>query len=170
MTSSELLVDAFGRMPDAVHGVVDGLTPEELTVRLDPGANSIAWLMWHLTRIEDDHVSDVAGSPQVWTAQGWARRWQLPFDEADTGFGHSAAEVAAVTGDPALILGYFDAVHEMTLGYVRGLSDSDLERIVDENWDPPVTLGVRLVSVAGHNFEQAAQADFIRGILDRKRR
>ena len=168
MTSSDLLVDAFGRTPDLVYGVIDGLTPDQLTFRLDREANSIAWLVWHLSRIADDHVSDVAGHPQVWTSVGWAKRWNLPFDFTDTGFGHTARQVAAVTGDPEMLRGYFDAVNEMTIRFVRTLTDSDLDRIVDERWDPPVTLGIRLVSVVGHNFEQAAQAAYVRGILERK--
>ena len=170
MTGTELLLDAFGRTPDLVHGVVGGISTEELTFRLDPKANSIAWLVWHLSRIEDDHVAEVAGLEQVWTAAGWARRWRLPFDDSDTGYGHSPKQVAAVTGDAGMLLGYFDAVHSMTVRFVGELSDTDLDRVVDENWSPPVTLGVRLVSVAGHNFEQAAQADFIRGMLERRRR
>ena len=164
-----MLLDAFGRVPEMVHGVVEGLTPDELTFRLDPRANSIAWLVWHLSRIEDDHVAGVAGRSQVWTSAGWARRWGLPFDESDTGYGHTSTQVASVTGDAEMLLGYFDAVHAMATRFVRELSDADLNRVVDENWDPPVTLGVRLISVAGHNFEQAAQADFIRGILERRR-
>jgi hypothetical protein len=168
VTSSSLLVDAFGRIPDRVHGVIDGLTPDQLTVRLDREANSIAWLVWHLSRIADDHVADVAGHPQVWTSAGWAQRWGLPFDPADTGYGHSAQQVAAVTGEAEMLRGYFDAVHEMTIRFVRTVTDSDLDRIVDERWDPPVTLGIRLISVVGHNFEQAAQAAYVRGILERK--
>jgi hypothetical protein len=167
VTSSELLIDAFERIPEQVHDVVDGLTPAQLTFRLDSEANSIAWLVWHLSRIADDHVAEVARQPQVWTSAGWARRWRLPFDMADTGFGHTAEQVAAVTGEAEMLLGYFDAVHDVTTRFVRTLTDSDLDHIVDKNWDPPVTLGVRLVSVAGHNFEQAAQAAFIRGIIDR---
>ena len=168
MTSSDVLLDAFGRIPEMVHSVIDGLTPEDLTLRLDSEANSIAWLVWHLTRIADDHVSEVASHPQVWISDGWAKRWRLPLDQADTGYGHTAQEVAAVTGASDLLRGYFDAVQEMTVGFVRTLSDADLDRIVDERWDPPVTLGVRLVSVAGHNFEQVAQAAFIRGIIERR--
>ncbi len=168
MTSSGLLVDAFGRIPDRVHGVIDGLTPDQLTVRLDREANSIAWLVWHLSRIADDHVADVAGRPQVWTSAGWAQRWGLPFDPADTGYGHTAQQVAAITGEAEMLRGYFDAVHEMTIRFVRTVTDSDLDRIVDERWDPPVTLGIRLISVVGHNFEQAAQAAYVRGILERK--
>ena len=170
MTSSELLIDAFDRIPEQVHDVVDGLTHAQLTFRLDGEANSIAWLVWHLSRIADDHVAEVARQPQVWTSAGWAKRWRLPFDIADTGFGHTAEQVAAVTGDAEMLLGYFDAVQDMTTRFVRTLTDSDLDHIVDKSWDPPVTLGVRLVSVAGHNFEQAAQAAFIRGIIDRSER
>jgi hypothetical protein len=170
MTGRELLLDAFGRIPEMVHGVVEGLTPDQLTARLDPGANSIAWLIWHLSRIEDDHIAELAGGPQVWAAGGWAKRWRLPFAAADTGYGHTAKEVAAVTGDPKLLLGYFDAVHEMTVKFLGTATAADLDRIVDEDWDPPVTMGVRLISVAGHNFEQAAQADFIRGVLERRER
>ena len=168
MTSTDVLIDAFGRAPDLVHGLLEGLTPDELTARVDDEANSIAWLVWHLSRIEDDHVCECAGTPQVWTAQGWSRRWDLGFDDSDTGYGHTARQVAAVTGDAAMLSGYFDAVHEMTMEYVRRLTDADLDRVVDDRWDPPVTLGVRLVSVASHNFEQAAQGDFIRGVLERR--
>lgn len=170
MTSSDLLVDAFGRIPDLVYGVIDGLTPEQLTFRLDSEANSIAWLVWHLSRIEDDHVAEVAGRPQVWKSAGWAQRWSLPLDVADTGYGHTAQQVAAVTGDADMLRGYFAAVHEMAIQFVRTVTDLELDRVVDERWDPPVTLGVRLVSVGGHNFEQVAQAAFIRSILERKER
>lgn len=170
MTSSELLIDAFDRIPDQVHHVVDGLTPAQLTFRLDREANSIAWLVWHLSRIADDHVAEVARQPQVWTSAGWAQRWRLPLDVADTGYGHTAEQVAAVTGEAEMLLGYFDAVHDMTIRFVRKVTDSVLDRIVDESWNPPVTLGVRLVSVAAHNFEQVAQAAFIRGILERSER
>jgi hypothetical protein len=168
MNSRDVLLDAFERIPEQVHDVVEGLTPAQLTFRLDPDANSIAWLVWHLSRIADDHVSDVAGRPQVWTSEGWAERWRLPLDPADTGFGHSREEVAAVTGEAEMLLGYFDAVHDMTTRYVGTLSDADLDRIVDEDWDPPVTLGVRLVSVAGHDFEQVSQAAYVRDILERQ--
>jgi len=170
VTSRDLLLDAFGRIPDMVHGVIDGMTPDQLTFRLDSEANSIAWLVWHLSRIADDHVADVSGHPQVWMSGGWAKRWNLPFDLADTGYGHTTQQVAAVTGNQEMLGGYFDAVHEATISFVRTVIDSDLDRIVDERWDPPVTMGVRLVSVVGHNFEQAAQADYVRGILERKER
>jgi Protein of unknown function (DUF664) len=145
MTSAELLVDAFGRIREVVHRVVDGLTSEQLALRLDPEANSIAWLVWHLTRIQDDHLADVAGVEQVWTSQG------------------SAVQVGA--GE--LLVGYHDAVHQQTTRYVGGLRDADLGRIVDRSWDPPVSLGARLVSVIADDLQHVGQAALVRGLLQR---
>jgi Protein of unknown function (DUF664) len=168
MTSAELLVDAFGRIRQVVHRVVGGLTPEQLAFRVDDGANSIAWLVWHLTRIQDDHVAGVAGSEQVWTSRGWAERFGLPFDPAATGYGHRPGEVLAVRAPGELLTGYYDAVDQQTIAYVKGLTDADLSRIVDRSWDPPVSLGVRLVSVIADDLQHAGQAAFIRGVLERR--
>ena len=168
MTSAELLVDAVGRTRQVVHRVVGGLTAEQLAFRVAPEANSIAWLVWHLTRIQDDHLAEVAGSEQVWTAQGWVERFGLPFDPRDTGYGHQADDVAAVQVDSGeLLVGYHDAVHQQTNRHVKGLSDADLARIVDRSWDPPVSLSVRLVSVIADDLQHAGQAAFIRGVLQR---
>lgn len=166
MGSADILVDAFGRIRDLVHEVVDGLTPDQLAFRIDSQANSIAWLVWHLTRIQDDHIADAAQTEQVWTAGGWVKQFGLPFDPSATGYAHSADDVAAVrvrSGD--LLTGYHDAVHDSTIRYIGRLIDSDLTRIVDQSWDPPVSLGVRLVSVISDDLQHAGQAAFITGVL-----
>ena len=166
MTLGELLVDSFNRIREGVHEAVGGLAAEELAERPGPEANSIAWLVWHLARIQDDHVADLAGVEQVWTAQGWARRFGLPFDDADTGYGHSPTEVDAVRVAPELLTGYLDAVHEQSVAFVSGLGLEDLDRIVDERWDPPVSLGVRLVSVINDDQQHVGQAAYVRGLIE----
>ena len=168
MTSAELLIDAFDRIRGVVRQAVKGLSPDELAHRTDPAANSIAWLVWHLTRIEDDHVAGVAGTDQVWTAEGWADRFGLPFSAGDTGYGHSAADVAKVAVDADLLVGYHDATHARTVAYVATLTDTDLPRIVDRNWEPPVTLGVRLVSVVSDALQHGGQAAYVRGVIERR--
>ncbi len=168
MTSTDLLTDAFGRIRETVHQAVDGLSREDLGFRVDKDANSIAWLVWHLTRIQDDHVADVAEVEQVWTAGGWVDRFGLPLDRLDHGYGHSAEQVAAVQAGAELLTAYHDAVYEQTLRFLEGISDSDLPRIVDTRWDPPVTLAVRLVSVVSDDLQHAGQAAFIRGIVERR--
>jgi uncharacterized damage-inducible protein DinB len=169
MNVADLLVDGFGRVRENVHAAVEGLTAEQLRTRLDDGGNSIAWLVWHLTRVQDDHVADVAGTEQVWTGQDWLSRFGLPFPAGDTGYGHRPADVEAVRVDePDLLTGYYDAVHEQTVRFLGGLDGQALDRIVDEAWDPPVTLGVRLVSVLDDDIQHAGQAMFVRGVLERR--
>ena len=168
MTSAELLVDAFDRVRGVVAAAVSGLSPDQLAWRADEGANSIAWLVWHLTRIQDDHLAGVAGTEQVWTTGGWADRFDLPFTPDSTGYGHGPADVAAVRAAADLLLGYHDATHERTIAHVATLTDADLPRIVDASWDPPVTLAVRLVSVVSDNLQHAGQAAYVRGLLRRR--
>jgi uncharacterized damage-inducible protein DinB len=170
MRGTDLLVDAFGRIKETVRRTVRGLSADELAFRVDDSANSIAWLVWHLTRIQDDHISDVAGTSQVWSDAGWDRRFGLPFSAADTGYGHDADEVAAVrVPSGELLTGYHDAVHDQTVRYLARVSDDELTRIVDESWNPPVTLGVRLISVVNDDMQHAGQAAYVRGIVLRRR-
>ncbi len=163
MTSADLLTDAFGRIREIVHHTVDGLTEDQLAYRVDGDANSIAWLVWHLTRIQDDHIADVAGTEQVWPK--WADEFGLPFDPRDTGYGHDSAQVAAVRVKAELLTAYHDEAYERTVEYVSTVTDADLGRIVDPRWNPPVTLGVRLVSVVSDDLQHAGQAAFVRGLL-----
>ena len=165
MTVAELLAEAFGRIGPAAAAAVEGLPGELLTARPGPEANTIAWLLWHLARVQDDHVADAADREQVWISGGWAERFALPFDDRATGYGFSPEEVAQVRVDsPELLLGYLDAVTAVTLDFVRGLSGPDLDRVVDVAWDPPVTLGVRLVSVLSDDLQHVGQAAYLRGL------
>ncbi|MFI2103426.1 DUF664 domain-containing protein [Isoptericola sp. NPDC019693] len=162
-----LLTDAFDRIAETVHRVLRGATAARLSYRPDPEANTVAWLVWHLARVQDDHVADVAGTEQRWTAGGWAAKFGLPFEDADTGYGHTPEQVAAVRADAALLRGYLDDVHAATAAYLATVTAADLERVVDTRWDPPVTLGVRLVSVVGDDLQHAGQAAYVRGLAER---
>lgn len=165
MTTNDILIDAFDRVMEVVHRTVDGLRVEQLTYRPGKDANSIAWLIWHLTRIQDDHIAGVIGHEQVWTTQEWIVKFGLPFTAVATGWGQTSDDVAKVQADAKLLMGYYDAVHAVTVEYLRGLKAADYERIVDKNWDPPVTLAVRLVSVLDDDLQHVGQAAYVRGLL-----
>jgi hypothetical protein len=166
---SQLLTESFSRVGEVLERAVGGLSVDDLTWRPDPAANTIAWLAWHAGRGQDAQIADVAGVEQVWTAQGWADRFDLPFDRAASGYGQSAAEVAGVRASGELLLGYYGAVEKQTTAYLERLPDADLDVVVDERWDPPVTLGVRLVSIVGDSLQHAGQASYVRGMLGRAR-
>ncbi len=166
MHAKDILIDGFGRIQEEVRAALEGLGPDALHHRPAPDANSIAWLVWHLTRVQDDHIADAFDLDQVWLSQDWVKRFGLDLPRHDTGYGHSPAKVAKVRVESAdQLTGYYDAVHEQTLGVLRSLAAKDLERVVDERWDPPVTLGVRLVSVLSDDLQHVGQAAYLRGLV-----
>jgi uncharacterized damage-inducible protein DinB len=168
MDVHDLLGEAYGRLPDLVEAAVDGLTPEQLRRPPGPGANPVGWLVWHLTRIQDHHVADLLGEEQIWVAGDWAGRFGLAADPDDTGFGHTPEQIAAVRPESARVLvDYHRAVAARTAAFLRGLRPAELDRVVDERWDPPVTLGVRLVSVLDDDLQHAGQAAYVRGLVER---
>jgi hypothetical protein len=164
MKSNELLLDAFGRIRETVAGTLEGVDDESLVRRPAGSGNPIAWLIWHLSRVEDAQVASAAGLEQVWTSRGFVGRFSLPLPERDTGYGHSTGEVDAVRGPPQLLLEYYDAVHRQTVEFVKTLDDEDFDRIVDNRWDPPVTLGVRLVSTVADCLQHVGQAAYAKGL------
>lgn len=159
------LVELFGRLPDLVHEAVDGLDEAQLTGAPGEGANTIAWLVWHLTRVQDHHISELSGVEQRYLADGWHAHFGRGPDDQDHGYGHTAADVASVRGSAEDLIGYYDAVHAPTIEYLSGLSPADLDRVIDERWDPPVILGVRLASLISDCLQHAGQAAYVRGLL-----
>ena len=161
----DLLVDHFSRVRSLVEGLTHGLTLELATWRADDEANSIAWLLWHLTRIQDDHVAGIAGVDQVWPR--WRDRFELPFSPWATGYGQSPAEAGEVRATGELLAGYHADVHALTLDYLRRVDEPELERVVDESWKPPVTTSIRLVSVLGDTLQHLGQAAYVKGLATR---
>jgi uncharacterized damage-inducible protein DinB len=165
MDARDILIEGFGRLPDLVHTAVHGLSPAQLRWQPADGANPIGWLVWHLTRVQDSHVAELLDADEIYRTGDWPPRFGLA-DPADTGYGHSPDDVTELAPESAAVLeGYYGAVHERTVGYLRGLTAGDLDRVVDRNWDPPVTLGVRLVSVLDDDVQHAGQAAYVRGLL-----
>ncbi|MFF8357493.1 DUF664 domain-containing protein [Streptomyces chartreusis] len=166
MHAKDILIEGYNRIREEVHAAVGGLAPDQLGARPAPGANSVAWLVWHLTRVQDDHIADAFEVDQVWLAQDWQKTFGLDLPRRDTGYGHTPAKVTKVQVDSGdLLTGYYDAVHAQTLDRLRDIAAKDLERVVDERWDPPVTLGVRLVSVLSDDLQHVGQAAYVRGLV-----
>ena len=164
MESRELLTDSFDRIDQLVRDIADGLGAEELQHRPSGSGNPIGWLLWHLSRVQDDHIAGLAGTDQVWPR--WQERFRLPFDESTVGYGHSSAEVDQVRiADPDLLVDYHAEVHEATGRYLARVDAAELDRVVDRRWDPPVTAGVRLVSIEGDCLQHLGQAAYVKGLL-----
>jgi len=165
MNESQLLLELFGRIPPLVSDASEGLDADQLVERPVDDANTIGWLLWHLARVQDDHIADILGEEQTWVGGDWASRFGLEPDPSNTGYGHSADEVLSVRPDgPAAITGYLDAVQQRTETMLRSIAPEDLDRVIDDNWDPPVTLGVRLVSIADDSLQHVGQAAYVKSL------
>ena len=170
MDTSTLLAEAFRRIPELVRGACEGLGVTDLLYRPEPGANSIAWLVWHLSRVQDDHVAEIAGTEQVWADPVWAEMTGIDRDASETGFGDTPEHVAAVIPlSSVALVAYNKAVTERTLEYLAAANESTFDRIIDDSYDPPVSVGVRLVSVISDNLQHAGQARYLRGSIERLR-
>lgn len=163
----ELLRDFFTRLIEHVEEVTDGLTDEVALYRPTSEANTIAWLVWHSARIQDAQLCDIAGTEQVWFREGWVDRFALDLPRDAHGYGHTAEEVAKVRAPADLLAGYYRAVHRESLQYVASVSPDELARIVDRNWNPPVTAGARLVSIIDDAAQHLGQAAYLKGIAPR---
>ncbi|GAA2740345.1 DUF664 domain-containing protein [Terrabacter aerolatus] len=169
-TARDLLLDGFGRIHDGVPEVVDGLSVDELLWRPDADANHVAWLVWHLSRQQDEQVAHLAGEQSAWHADGWVDRFGLPYPPDTLGFRMSSADVGRFTVvDPGLFGDYQSAVHDRTAALVQGLDAEAYERVVDARWDPPVTAGVRIMSVLADATKHLGQAEYVRGLVERRR-
>jgi hypothetical protein len=160
----ELLRDAFTRLIEHVDQLTDGLTDDQADYRPSPSANSIAWLIWHSARVQDIQLAPIAGVEQVWIRDGWVDRFALDLPRNDSGYGHGPNEVVKVHAPVELLAGYYHAVHELTLAFVAGVTAEDLARVVDPNWDPPVTASARLVSIIDDCAQHLGQAAYLLGI------
>jgi hypothetical protein len=163
--SAGLLLEAFGRIRALVPRIVDGLDSEQLAWRPQDQGNSIGWLVWHQSRLQDDHLADVAGLEQVWTSNSWYQRFGLDLPQRDIGYGHRPDSVVKVRVTANRLIGYDTDVAAQTERYVTPLQPKDLDRVVDESWTPAVTLGVRLVSVISDCLQHLGQAAYLRGLL-----
>jgi uncharacterized damage-inducible protein DinB len=167
MDCKDLIIDGLGRVEEDFKRALEGLSAEQLAFRPAEHANSIAWLAWHLSRVEDDHVSEIAGREQAWISENWYERFGKPADASDTGFGYSPDLVAKIKPQgPELLMDYYQAVHKRSLDYLNKASCQDMDRVIDTSWDPPVTVGVRLVSVVNDCTQHAGQMAYVRGLIE----
>lgn len=169
MEQNELLIDLFERVREHVHEAVEGLDAGTLHTPPEPGTNPIGWLIWHVARGEDYQIAELAGLEQLWVSGDWASRFGVSADPLNMGYGHAWTDVMAIRPESAeALIEYYEAVTARTHDFLKQVRAKDLDRIVDRNWDPPVTLGVRLISIADDEIQHSGQAVYARGMLERR--
>lgn len=167
-----LLRDGFGRVRDGVAALLEKSGEQLLQYRPGTRANHIGWLIWHISRVQDDHFVHLARAlwpgetfEQRWSGAGFSTRFDLPYAAGDTGYGHDSNQVAAFgMFDGALLGAYHEAVHESCHVILGRLEISDLQTIIDHRWNPPVNTAVRLMSILEDTTKHLGQAEYIAGL------
>lgn len=165
MDALDLLRDLTSRPRDAAERLRHQLNPVTLNARPGGHPNSVAWLLWHTGREIDVQLADLVGGEQVWTAGGFDQRFDLgPAGDA-VGYGHTDAEARRIViEDGGGVLDYVHATLTAMDDYLGTLSAAALDDIIDEQWDPPVTRGARLVSIVDDAIQHLAQAAYVLGM------
>ena len=158
-----VLTEGFGRIAELYPDIADGLDERGLHERPGGTGNPIGWLLWHLARVQDHHVADLAGQLQVW--ETWQERFGFDNGTDDVGYGHTSEQVDAIRiQDVELLTAYHHEVTLATARYLGGVDEKELEREVDQRWDPPVTAGVRLISILADCLQHLGQAAYVKGL------
>jgi hypothetical protein len=166
MEANDIIIDALERIRSILHRTLTGLTLDEIQRQPTPDSNSIAWLTWHLTRVQDNGISGLFGQEQAWISQGWHAQFGMAPDPDNEGQGHTPQQVAAFRA-PSIqtLLDYHDSVSTRSKTFVEGLAPADFNRELDEpQYQPRPTVGVRLVSILSDNLQHAGQVAYLRGV------
>ena len=167
MSAQDLMADAARRPVEAAQSAVEGVSAGTLNHMPGGTHNSMSWLLWHAARQQDVQIAQLCGADQIWSVEGWDDAFGLDRPVEDFGFGDTPEDVARVrVSDPGLLVGYLRAVCCATAHYLQGLSDEELDEVIDDSWDPPVTRGMRIVSTVDDAAQHVGQAAYVRGLVD----
>ena len=165
-----MLVDALGRSRERLDRALDGVSAEQANARpvdgLAPRIDSLTWLAWHTARAIDLQIAPLAGREPEWTAGGHSARFGLPLPDDTEDWRHTPEESAQVrVNDLNILRDYLDAVYAVAGDFLESLDPARLDEVIDEAWEPPVTLGVRLVSIIDDASQHSGQAVYARRLL-----
>lgn len=165
MNALDILLDAASRPLDALGSLSPHLAEEILNAHPAGHPNSVAWLLWHTGREIDLQLAHLTGLDELWTRDGFRELFALGAVGDGIGYGHTADEArAVVVVDPQLLVDYVRAAVDALSDYIRTLDEHALDDIVDHRWNPPVSRGVRLVSIIDDAAQHVAQAAYVCGM------
>lgn len=169
MEWEDLLIDGYGRVVESMERILKGLSQDQLNWQPNIDCNSIGWISWHLTRQHDSQITDLLEEEQLWIKDGWYAKFNRTSDPSDTGFGHTSQQVAAFDSPKVeILIDYQRAVFKRSKRYFQSLSKTDLDRILNEPYQPPPTVSVRLISILEDSLLHLGQTTYIRGLLQGK--
>ncbi|MFC2038257.1 DinB family protein [Chloroflexota bacterium] len=167
MESGEFISGLFTRISEVLETALDGLNEQEINMQPLPECNSIGWMAWHLTRVQDRFISMLSGNEQVWLTGKWYEKFGRDANPGEVGFGHTPEDLAGFKAPNAkVLLDYHLATLEETRKYASTLTSEELDRDIEDSRAPKVAL--RLTAFISDNFQHAGQIAYLRGWIKNK--
>lgn len=155
------------RNEEYVLKAVEGISLDDLHRMPTPETNSIGWLLWHLSRVQDRNTAAMAGWPQAWITAGWHAKFGRAANPDERGNGDTPAQVAAFRAPSVeIMVGYYKAGRTRVDKFLATLTLADLERpVAGPNPGSTVPLNTRLTALALECCQHGGQIAYVRGML-----
>ena len=163
VTLNQFIIALLEAAYRSIKQATDDLTDEQLYYQPTAETNSIAWLVWHLSRWRDAVSATISGEAQIWVSAGWAQRCGIP-DER-TGLGDTPAQVTAFRVERAVLFGYVEAAHQCTVGRVAALTPTQLEQSITSYTGEKRPAWRALAGVCGDSAQHTGQIAYLRGLM-----
>ena len=159
----ELVKISLERSQEYLTRALDGLTQKEAAWSPGPECNSIAFTLWHMTRVEDFFIIRVIqGKTELYEVEGWREKLGTPAKVTGARF---TAEELQAWPVPKLetLRGYAESVREKTLALLQSVTSEELNAVPKPDRSPEsvgAIFGRIITEVAMH----VGQMAYLRGI------
>jgi len=151
------------RSYDWIKLACDDLTEDQMHYQSTPDSNSIAWMVWHSSRIKDQVTASIVGESEVWLADGWAERFGIA-PEAN-GIGDRPEQVTSFRVRSDFLLGYADAAHNVTIQRLSKILPAQLAQPSRYVLGDTRPVWRSLQGMLGDAYSHAAQVSYLRGMI-----
>jgi uncharacterized damage-inducible protein DinB len=149
---------------DELKQKLEGLTEAEVQWQATLDTNTIAWLVWHMAKVEDSWINVwIAGGEEVWVTGKWAERTGIAGTSG--GFGQVMDEVRSMPNVPiSELVAYYEAVRKAAFETIDGMTDADMANEIDRGHGP-ITWSWILGHVMVEESQHLGQVALIRGMI-----
>ena len=164
MRIGEFIEKSLAESNGYVNEAIKGLSTDQLAFRPQRHSNSIAFLLWHLARVEDLWINRILlGGKEIYELGGWYKKFGTPAQ--DSGFGYDVKTLDAwPIPKLELLRAYAAAVREKTKVYINALNTKKMDESKDFGWSRG-TIGSALSHLITEVGEHTGQIGYIRGIM-----
>ena len=165
MSTIDFIRGSMRQMHATYRDAIADVSADQLHWRANDNGCSIAFVLWHYYRTEDNIIQFVLQhKPTVWLDGGWDQKFGLHRTGQGTGMSLQDAQALRIESKEDFMT-YMEAVAQATEGYLAGLDDAALEQktIVKPLGEMPVLNAIGNMCLT-HGFTHLGEIAHLRGL------